>query len=247
MERQQIYEILNQAYFSADPHEREILDHLTPLFQETTFFVDVGASLGQYTYFASQQMKAGRIYAIEADPVRFDRLRENCQMWAAASGNQITAISAAACDQDSDLTFFTTQSNASGGLFPHAVAGEPVAWHEIVVAGRKLDTLLKGGSPDFVKIDVEGVELRVLRGAAQILKAGKARFLVELHAWKDPAGQQNPHEVISYMQSFGYGCLDFYGHALFVKETALARGLQRARRILDRCKRLARRRLHRGN
>jgi FkbM family methyltransferase len=39
-----------------------------------------------------------------------------------------------------------------------------------------LDTLFKEGNPNFVKIDVEGAELRVLKGATRILREGGKIF-----------------------------------------------------------------------
>jgi hypothetical protein len=72
-------------------------------------------------------------------------------------------------------------------------------------------------NPDFVKIDVEGSELRVLKGWKNILNAGSTIFLIEVHGWKDPEGQKNPKDVIKFMKKFDYKPINFFGQKLFIK------------------------------
>lgn len=92
-------------------------------------------------------------------------------------------------------------------------------WSEITVDSLRLDTLFKDQRPDFIKMDVEGVELRVLKGATNILKKDKARFLIELHCFVDPKGQKNEKEVCGFMELFGYYPVNIYEETrvLFVK------------------------------
>ena len=218
MENREIYRILNEAYFSEDPHEKKVLEHLSPILRRVKVFVDIGASLGQYTLFASKHMRGGHVLAIEADPIRFEELERNCRKWESLTDNKLTALHAAVCDKDGQTSFFVTNSDVSGGLFEHDIRHKAVDWHEIVVDCFRLDTFfLQRCSPDLVKIDVEGGELRVLRGAARIL-GGEAKFLIEVHRWVDPEGQRSRVEVFDFMKSFGYYPIDLYGgRYLFVK------------------------------
>lgn len=227
MQKEKVYEILNESYFSEDRHEKDVIDRLSVLLAGARVFVDVGASLGQYTFFANKVMKKGRIIAVEPDPIRFEELARNCDKWRSLSDNELIAVNAAASDkEDGKIRFYTTQTNVSGGLFVHEVKPallkaseiEALRWEEILVESCTLDTLLAGRIPDIVKIDVEGAELRVLRGAKNLLRAGKTKFLVELHGgWTDPEGQKDLSEVYGLMASFGYEPSHFYGHTLFTK------------------------------
>jgi FkbM family methyltransferase len=223
MDKHEIYEMLDKVYFSDQMDEKEVIDHLPQLLRSARLFVDIGASLGQYTYFANQLMTAGQIVAIEADPIRFEKLESNCHTWSTSSSNTLKCLQGAVSDSGGKISFFITGSDVSGGLFKHGLehvsneAKKRVGWSEIEVDSFTLDSLFQNTIPDCVKIDVEGSELRVLRGGENILGRGKTIFLVELHDFLDPDGQRNPSEVIQYMKQFGYSHYNFYGKRLFVK------------------------------
>ncbi|MHC4911736.1 MAG: FkbM family methyltransferase, partial [Planctomycetota bacterium] len=224
-DKNKIYEGLNKCYFSKQCHEKEVIDHLPELLDGVKVFVDIGASLGQYTLHANRYMQGGEIFAIEADPLRFEELERNCLKWQLSSSNKLSALLAAVCDKGGQETFYVTNSGKSGGLFKRDVGDESANWSQTEVDCVTLDGLFKDKSPDLVKIDVEGAELRVLKGAARILKEGKTKFLVEVHGGVDPEGQKEPVEVFRFMQSFGYRTINFHGRSLFVNAAATNKGL----------------------
>jgi glycosyltransferase involved in cell wall biosynthesis len=57
--KNKIYETLNKCCFSENCHEKEVLEDLPKILDGVKVFVDVGASLGQYTYFANKYMQGG--------------------------------------------------------------------------------------------------------------------------------------------------------------------------------------------
>ncbi len=215
MLKENIYEVLNRAYFSEDCHEKELLHQLPRLIREATLFVDVGASLGQYTKAASTVMRGGRIVAIEADPVRFEELRRNVKEWGRDSRARIEAIGAAVGSVDGSVTFHTTNSNVSGGLFPHMLAAD-VEYEQIQVRALTLDGLFPNDPPDFIKADIEGAELRMLLGSSRILRARRTIFLLELHGWNDPEFKDTSAAIVRYMRGVGYWPVSFYAHTLFL-------------------------------
>ena len=73
MKAHEIYQRLNRAYFSEQMDEWDTIRHLSYILKDGDLFVDVGASLGPYTYHVSQLIAGGEIIAIEADPVRFEK------------------------------------------------------------------------------------------------------------------------------------------------------------------------------
>jgi hypothetical protein len=124
----------------------------------------------------------------------------------------------AVTDRAGEMTYFVTNSGVSGGLTKHDTP-RPVEWQEISVPSATLDELFSGLVPDFIKIDVEGAELSVLRGAQRILDHGSTSFLIELYDW--PSGADTSSEVTAVMRRAGYLRGSFYGQPLFVTSRRL--------------------------
>src|SRR5262245_48398184 len=119
MAPQQIIETLNRVYFSADPEESMALKVIARLIRNAKLFVDVGASLGQFTKLANEKMKDGDIVAIEPDPIRFKELSANVVRWRSAGRNRLRVLHAAVADRSGSVEFQATNSSVSGGLFRH--------------------------------------------------------------------------------------------------------------------------------
>jgi FkbM family methyltransferase len=227
MQTLELYNILEQQYFGEGMHEKDEIEHLPELLKGVSVFVDVGASLGQYSFFANRILKNGKIYSIEADLVRIRRLRELASEWERDSNNGITVIHAAAGEQMGKVDFFTTGVNVSGGLFMHDPGEDAIhkslQWSKSEVDCISLDSLFKDIDPDLIKIDVEGSEYTVLLGARRILEKGKCRFLVEVHPWGDEVAKKTPADVFRLFAHFGYGFKRTHRHWLFEKSNALTR------------------------
>jgi FkbM family methyltransferase len=217
-----LFRTLEDHYFGPNMQERKEIAALPGLLRDARVFVDVGAGLGQYSYFANRAMHESTIYAIEADPLRFERLRELCGQWARDSaGNKIFPLKVALSDKTGTAKFFVTDADHSGGLFPYSGIREGSgshSWREVEVKCETLDSLfLQEGGPDLVKIDVEGGEYRVLLGSAGILRRGKTRFLVEVHPWGDPTIGKTEADVFDLFARFGYDFKRVHHHWLFAK------------------------------
>lgn len=219
MKKEKVYEVLEKAYFSENRHEDEELKLLSELLSEggCELFIDVGASLGQYTKEACEILKGKKIISIEADPIRFDRLTELTSQWQ-NNGNQNTLIPlhCAAGDFEGKIDFYTDSSNTSGSLTP--VSGRVTTEESVLVDVKKIDSLVPSNKENvFVKIDVEGSEYRVLKGMESLLQNTNIEVLVELHAWGDTTVQKYPHHVLSYLKGFGFMCYKTHAHYLFTK------------------------------
>jgi FkbM family methyltransferase len=225
MKKEQIISILNKAYFSDAPDEGMILRHFPELLADARSFVDLGASLGQFTKLASELMRDADILAVEADPLRFDELQKNAARWSNSSGNRVRALHAAVSNQPGKLAFQVTNSCVSGGLFQHELRHlDPrlraeVQWEEVQVDAVTLDDLFPGPPPSFIKMDIEGAEYLALQGASRILQRGQTQWLIELHDFALTDGKPTSDLVIALMHSHGYRCveLDRAGRCLFLR------------------------------
>jgi FkbM family methyltransferase len=224
--QEELLRTLESHYFGPEMQERAEIEALPVLLSGVRTFVDVGAALGQYTFFANKAMQGGIIYAIEADPVRASRLGQLSKEWKGNTGsNEIVVLNQAISDSVGKCSFFVTDGDRSGGLFP--VDGLPGTgagsfdWREITVEATTLDALFEGRPPpDLVKIDIEGGEYRALQGAEGMLREGRTRFMVEVHPWGDPTIRKRASDVFDLMAGFHYDFRRLHHHWLFARSGA---------------------------
>jgi FkbM family methyltransferase len=116
-------------------------------------FIDVGANVGTYTLWAAEH--GAEVIALEPAADTFALLTENITL----NGYQVTALPVAAGDHCGTARF-TTGLDAGNSL---AADGSAVA--TLVT----IDSLIGERSAAGMKVDVEGFELDVLRGAGRAL------------------------------------------------------------------------------
>lgn len=206
-------EYLHWTYFGDEAMDASEFDRMAELFDGVEYFLDIGASHGVYTFQAFQHMTAGHILAVEADPERFAILEKNVAEWSAAAAADGRSVSCqcmmAAVTDAEDLadgptaTFFTTGTQISGGLFPVGERSDDYA--PIEVPRISLDDHVREGETTLVKIDVEGGELRVLKGAAQMTASGDATFFVELSWWGDRDRGTSVLTTLRHLDRVGLG------------------------------------------
>jgi FkbM family methyltransferase len=140
-------------------------------------FVDAGANVGEMTVRAARLVgPTGRVVSLEASPATAERLERNIAI--NRLGN-VRVVRAALCDADGPVTFHLgggTGSGSSSLSLPHNYAGR-----SLTVDGIRLDTLAGREAirrVDCIKLDVEGAELRSVRGAMRLLSGPGAPIVV---------------------------------------------------------------------
>jgi FkbM family methyltransferase len=178
-DRTEAYSVLEQAYFGENKHESAEIDRLSEILGGVPCFADVGASLGQYTYYSNKILKGAKFYCVEADPDKAARLRELTRDWESESGNTFEIVERAASDKEEELTFFIPEDHLSSGAF-FPIPGATSDWKELKVQATTLDQIFEGVEVDFMKLDVEGAEYRALLGASKLLQRCNLRLLLEI-------------------------------------------------------------------
>lgn len=143
---------------------------------------DVGANVGLFSVAAASRAgRSGAVLAIEADAWLVSLLRQTAQLQSPEAA-PIEVVPAAAAELDGIARFCIAQrarsSNHLAG-FGHSQTGGVAETQ--TVAALRLDTLLgTARAPDVIKIDVEGAECRVLRGAARVLAEVRPTVVCEV-------------------------------------------------------------------
>ena len=147
-------------------------------------FWDIGAHFGFFSLFAAKIIGPnGRIFSFEPAPDVFKLLSKTIQ--------KIDSIKAVQCGVGNTDTVatFTAQGDASSGSFIDEVTKINVFYQPnipiqpVEVNIWKVDTLVEqlDSHPHFIKIDVEGFEVEVLKGAGILLSTSRPILIIEVH------------------------------------------------------------------
>ncbi len=170
-------------------YEEEELEIIRRWFRPGSVFCDIGANIGNHSLFALKFLRAAQSILFEPNPAAIAILRSNLEL------NGLT--------QRADFTNigFGLSDAAASGLAISA-PGRNMGAGKLVEGDGTLQTLrgddaLTGRQVDFIKIDVEGMELRVLAGLKETLTRCRPLIFVEVD-------RANLFEFKSWFRSNGY-------------------------------------------
>jgi len=196
------YQTLNWKTLSTLEFDAELL-LLEFLLTKDSVFFDIGTNKGEYAYYAEKLINPKNIYLFEPEKKLNKQLRaifSNCQIFDMALSNnkgthqfKIPLINGVADNCLSSLEVENKEDNET----------------EAIIYEVKTDTLdnfiaEKNIKPDLIKIDVEGHELSVLKGAEGFINENHPTLIIEI--------EQRHHKDInvkSVFESFkqkGYDC-----------------------------------------
>jgi len=167
-------------------------------------FVDKGACFGYHTLTASLRVgPGGRIYAIEPQPDMFAALEEN-----------------ALCNKATNIVMDNLAlSDRAESLQLHRFAGLGVGHTSIATMGQAvfqvhscpaitLDEFIgrrSVGPVALVKLDVEGAEMKILRGAQALLqRPDPPMWVLEVNVETAQACGYQPSDLLAFLSGFGY-------------------------------------------
>jgi FkbM family methyltransferase len=170
--------------------------------------VDCGAYVGLYSIISSKLCgNNGMVISIEPEPKTFNLLKKNLEL------NNIRNVSTynfALSECDGNVEFYVPRISAAGSTFnlPHLNAQKIEYYDKILVKTVTFDNFIKKLNlthVDIMKIDVEGSELLVLRGAYRSLERGMIdKLIVEVHKTVTDIGK-----IKKFLCMVGY-TIDFY-------------------------------------
>ncbi len=180
--------------------ESDLFDFANEFIHPGKVVWDVGANVGLLTISAAQRAGAsGSIVAIEADTWLVGLLRRSAALQPQTSA-PIQVIPTAAAEALSVASFHVAaRGRASNFLSGVSGSSQTGGVRETVsVVTITLDWLLEQGqAPDVLKIDVEGGELKVLKGAERVIAEARPIILCEVH-------ETNSRAVTEIFLHYGY-------------------------------------------
>jgi FkbM family methyltransferase len=185
--------------------EDEIIEHFTP--KRGDIVVDIGAHIGHYTIIASKRVGAnGKVVAIEASPSNFKILNRNIRL------NQLTniiSLNHVVYSKETKIKLYLPGEESGNTIYNTVISDRARNEDKFVeVNANTLDYLLqskgiKQEQINWIKIDVEGAEFEVLKGAANILSNSKdIAILIEIHNLRDSTNLYRP--IVEFLNLYNF-------------------------------------------
>lgn len=187
-------------------------------------FVDCGANIGYFSCLASSRVgPIGKVVSIDANPYCVERIQESR---AIGGYENMDIVPCAVGERDGEIAFnladdpmYSSVSNLNALEFTSTES-------TIIVPLRRLDDVLRdsgltpGKRVRLLKLDVEGAEIDVIRGAADSIEAKSLDYIyVEVHEKQIRLRGQAPEELFSLMAARGFTCAERLGANVFLYES----------------------------
>ena len=187
--------------YSIKEYEANTVKHLDKWIKKGDWVIDVGASLGYYTILLRDIIgEEGRVFAFEPEKTNFQILDSNMEL----NGFQnIILNKCAITDKIGEDTLYVMQG-----------AGSHVMYNEFREDSRQekvktdtLDNLFKNVHHKiaFIKMDIDGSEMRALKYAEQLIKRNpNIKLLIEFAPARIIDSGYTPREFLDYINSLGF-------------------------------------------
>ena len=199
-------------YWLGKHHWREI-NYLKKNLKPDMVMIDVGANQGEFSLLAAKYLIKGRVIAFEPQNDMYQLLTGNVNL---NKFKNITVFNFGLSDHEGTMKLYTVPEEVDkiGGneglftAFPNDSRKQFVQQFELkklaqVVQDEDIDKL------DIIKIDVEGGELYVLKGAFNTLKKYKPKLIIEISEETFTSAGYGIEELLEYLKQFDYEPYEF--------------------------------------
>jgi len=173
---------------------------MTKLIRKGDIVVDLGANVGQFTIFLSRIVgNKGKVYAFEPDPRNFLILKQRIKKF-----NNVVVENKAVNEKSSKLILFLHEDKSQTSLFDKSKSISAIE-----VDSVSLDEYFKDITKNIalIKMDVQGAEFSILRGAKNLLKRVKA-IIFEFEPGLIKLANEDPKELLNFLILNGFILFD---------------------------------------
>jgi len=182
--------------------------------QRELLIIDVGANRGQSIRLFNKLFLSPLIYAFEPSEEVFSKLERNCRglqnvrLYRLGLGATIGTATfyQSALDETSSFVYPNTKSSYFRFKKLALLSKKRNIFREVHAQMVTLDSFIGSSNipkVDLLKIDVEGLELEVLKGATNCLEAGIVTF-IQFERHEDKMRRSQTFEIYSLLQSLGF-------------------------------------------
>lgn len=170
-------------------YEMDELLNLRRHINQVGTFVDIGANTGQHGIFAAKFMNAQAVIYFEPIPTAYKILRENVKLNGMEKIANLNYIGIGLSDKSGRVSYTSKIGNLGATTLNDSSTGSLIL--------RTGDDLLTDHQVDFIKIDTEGHEIKVLQGLVKTIAANRPRIYIEID-------NNNLEEFIKLLDNINY-------------------------------------------
>ena len=185
---------------SYEPH---ITRCLKAILGQGDVFVDVGANIGYHSFFAAGVVgKNGKVFSFEPDPGAYVRLESNLKTFP-----QAHALNYAVWDRGGSLLFERSSVAQESGWGTITEVRSLGTGEQVTVRATSLDGWKRDSGTAairVIKVDAEGSELGILRGAKRVLSECRPCLLLEINDVLLRQAKTSGDEVLNELRRDSY-------------------------------------------
>lgn len=136
-------------------------------FEENSIFYDIGANVGVFSVYAALKKRA-KVYAFEPEPNSFIELVKTTEI------NQVNIVPMMVPLSDKfEFNFFNLKNRFEAGKSRHYFGNKNDQKFSFGICSTSIDNMIeekKIPSPNYIKIDVDGLEARIINGLQNLLE-----------------------------------------------------------------------------
>lgn len=193
------FDMLNFDYY-----EKEDEEILFSLLKKNAVILDIGANIGWYSLLFSKRLAQSKIYAFEPIQDTYKNLVTNINL---NKSSNIFSFNLGLSEKKGSLTYYyfpegsvlASEKNLINCPKAKQVTCQVDALDAFILT-QKLDQL------DFIKCDVEGAELSVIKGGLASIKKFLPILFIELFERWTLQFNYHPNDVIDLLKTIGYKC-----------------------------------------
>jgi FkbM family methyltransferase len=183
--------------------EFDVLPIFDKLASEAPVVLDIGANVGTTTIAFARARPRGRVFAFEPSHAMRSSLEANVSI------NGLRNVEIVPIGLGDEASTFVLVEEMPGNPGSSYLSGASDGAGERVATKRLDDWLGSGTSVDFIKMDVEGFEKKVLLGAERTLRMWHPKIVLELNGPALERQGTSRGEVVAFLAALGYRCFIF--------------------------------------
>lgn len=185
------HDVIQQHHMRGRFYEEEELEIIRAAFRPGGTFLDIGANVGNHAVFVAMFLHPQQVIVVEPNPLAYDNLVANVAMNRLETLIDVTWLGhGVAAEEAQGYGIVAPKGNLGAGhLVKGATEGAiPVTTGDRIAGDRKID---------FIKMDVEGMEMEALAGLSGVVARDRPKMFIEVDNRNQPA-------FLEWVEAHGY-------------------------------------------